>query len=126
MTAPTLVVNSEVPPGERDGRFRQVDAEDPRAAAGEPHEVGADAAPDLDQTLPLVATKVDHLGQIGKLVEPVIVELVEKRPRPDRLGGHFQIVDPLVPVGANAGGEASGIAGRIADAHRGLARLALT
>ncbi len=126
MTAPRCVVNSEVPPGERDRRFRQVDAEHPRAAAGEPHEVGANAAPDFDQTLSLVATKIDHLWQIGELVESVIVELVEKRPRPDRLGGHFQVVDPLVPVGANAGGEASGIAGRIADVHRGLARLALT
>ena len=37
-----------------------------------------------------------------QLVEPVLVEIVEELARTDRLFGHLQVVDPLVPVAVSS------------------------
>ncbi len=81
-----------------DRGLRQVDAGDARAALGEPHQIGADAAAHFEHLLPAERRKVDQLRQVMELVEAVVIEIIEKRFRADRVVGHFEIVNTVVPV----------------------------
>ncbi len=91
----------EVAAREIDRRRREIDAGDAGAAAREAHEIGADAAADFEQFLIAEAVEVDQARQVMQLVEPIVVEVVEELARADRLRGHLQIVDALVPVVLN-------------------------
>ena len=97
--------------------LRQIDADDTGAASREPGEIGADAAPDLEQALAGVAVESDRPRQVGELVEAVVVEIVEELERPDRMLRHLEIVDAGVPVGTHMAAEIrplrAGNAGRI-------------
>ena len=102
-------VQLEVLPGQVDGRLRQVDAGDARPAPGEPREVGADAAADLEHALAGKAVEVDQPRQVVQLVEAVVVEIVEELARAHRVGGHLEIVDARVPVGGDVGGSGGAV-----------------
>ena len=91
-------VQQEILARKIDRRRREVDAGDPGAAAREAHQIGADAAADLEQPLAAKPGKVDQLRQVTELVEAVLVEVVEERQGADRLVGHLQVVDAMVPV----------------------------
>ena len=57
--------------------------------------------PDFEQPLAAEGVEVHQLRQVVQLVEPIVVEIVEELPGADRLVGHLQIVDALVPVALN-------------------------
>ena len=94
-------VQLEILRGQVDGCLRQVHAGDPRAASREPHQVGADAAAGFEHRLPAEAAEIDELRQVVQFVEAVVVQIVEEFQRADRLVGHFEIVNPRVPVALN-------------------------
>src|SRR5689334_6956160 len=81
-----------------DGRLRQVDPGHARATLRETHQVGADPASDFEQFPVLERREVHQLRQVMQLVEAIVVEVVEKRFAADRLAGHFEIVNAMVPV----------------------------
>ena len=92
----------EIRTGQAPGCLREIDADHRRTAAGEADEIGANAATDLEDATSGVAREVDERWQIGELVESIFVEIGEELARTHRRGGHLQIVDPTVPVLANA------------------------
>ena len=47
---------------------------------------------------PLNPEKSTSFGEVVQLVEAVVVEIIEKRFRADRVVGHFEIVNTVVPV----------------------------
>ena len=79
----------------------EVDAGHDRATAGEPRQIGADAASHLEQAPAGEAGEVDELGQVAQLVEAVVVEVGEELAAAHRVRGHLEIVDALVPVAAD-------------------------
>ena len=99
------VVKVEVATREGYGAVGEVDAGHTGAAASEAHHVGTDSATDFQDLSVTIATEVDRDGEVAKLVEAVIVERVEEGEGPDRLVGYGDVMDPLVPVVANAGGQ---------------------
>jgi hypothetical protein len=97
-------VQLEILPCQVDGRRGQIDAGDTRAAPREPHQVGPDAAADLEDALARKAVEVHEQGQVVQLVEAVVLEIVEEFSRSHRVGGHLEVVDARVPVRGDVGG----------------------
>src|SRR5262245_66234549 len=87
--------------GEADGGLRQIDAGHARTTASKAQQVSADAAAHFEQALAPERREIDQLWQVAQLVEPILVEIVEKRFRSDRLVGHLQFVNALSPVALN-------------------------
>ena len=93
----------EVLPRQRDRRRRQVDAGDDGAALGEPDEIGAGAAADVEHAAAAIPVEVDQPQQVVQLLEVVLVEIGEEPRRPDRVRRDLEIVNVLVPVVADVG-----------------------
>ena len=72
-------------PGQVDGRRGEVDAGHDRAALGEPRQVDAGAAADLENRSPAIAVKVDEPKQVMQLLEMILVEIVEEPARAYRV-----------------------------------------
>ena len=64
----------------------------------EAHQIGANAATNLEHALAGEAREVHDLREIVELVEAVGVEIVEEGARADRLTRHLEIVDAVIPV----------------------------
>ncbi len=86
---------------ERDRLRGEVDTGHLRAAPCEANQVGANATTDLQESLVREPAEIDQRREIAQLVEPVVVEVIEKLQRTDRRVGHLQIVDTLVPIGGD-------------------------
>ena len=69
-----------------------------RAAAGEPREVHAGAAADLEHRAAAIAVEVDEPQQMVQLFEVVLIEIVEEPARADRMLRDLEIVDVPLPV----------------------------
>ena len=54
--------------------------------------------PTSKQALPSKAGEIDQLRQVVQLVEAIVIQVVEKRLGADRMTGHLQVVDAVVPV----------------------------
>ena len=93
----------EVLARQRDRRRGQIDAGDERAASGEPDEIGAGAAADVEHALAAIAVEVDQPQQMVQLLEVVLIEVGEEPRRADRMRRDLEIVDVLVPVVADVG-----------------------
>ena len=68
------------------------------AALGEPREVDAGAAADFENRSAAIAVEVDEPEQVMELFEMILVEIVEKAARADRMPRDLEIVNVLVPV----------------------------
>src|SRR4029453_3390677 len=86
-------------------RFREADRGrgqiNPRhacASTGEPRQVHASAAPDLEDRAAAVAFEVHEPEQVMELFEMVLIEVVEESARADRVPRDLEIVYVPVPV----------------------------
>src|SRR3954468_5387632 len=82
----------EIGPGEVDGRRGEIDASDRGAALREPGQVDAGAAADFENRSAAVAVKGHEPQQMMELFKMILVEVVEKAARPDRMTGDLEIV----------------------------------
>src|SRR5262249_8763430 len=98
----------EVGAGQLDRRGGKIDTGDAGAAAGEPRQVDAGAAADFENQSTAIAVKSDESEQVVQLLEVVLVEVVEKTARADRMAGDVEIVDVMVPVVAYRVGRGHG------------------
>ena len=91
----------EVGACEIDRRAGNVDPGDVGAALRKPGEVDAGAAPDLENAAASVSVKADETRQVMKLLEVILIEVVEESARPDGMTRDLEIVDVLIPVRPN-------------------------
>jgi hypothetical protein len=93
----------EIRARERDRALRDIDAGDPGASPGEPHEIDARAAADVEHTPPRQIVEGDEAQQVMQLVEVVLVEVVEEPGRAGRMPRDREIVNMVVPVRPHGG-----------------------
>ena len=98
LEAPREPSLGEVGPGEGDSRFREIDAAHLGAASRKPHEVHAGAAADFEHRTAGPAVEVHEPQQMVKLLEMVLIEVVEKATRADRMLRDLEIVNMPFPV----------------------------
>jgi len=91
----------KIRPSEPDGRRSDIDSEGPRPTAGESRKIDTRTAADLEHGAPTVAAEVDQPGQMVKLLEMVLLKIIEEAPRSDRVPRDIEIVDVSLPVAAN-------------------------
>ena len=78
------------------------------AALGEPREIDAGAAADFENRSAAVAVKVHEPQQVMELFEMILIEIVEKPARADRMPRDLEIVNVPVPVRADLVGRCHG------------------
>ena len=91
----------EVGACEIDRRAGNVDPGNIGAALRKPGQVDASATPDLENAAPSVTVKADETRQVMKLLEVILIEVVEESARPDGMTRDLEIVDVLIPVRPN-------------------------
>ena len=87
--------------GERDRRLGEIDTGHLGAAPGKPREIHAGAAADLEHRAAAPAAKIDEPKQVVKLLEMILIEVVEEAARSDRMPGDLEVVDVPFPVFAH-------------------------
>ena len=80
----------------------QVDTCHPCASHGEPGQVHAGAAPDLENRAAAIAFEVHEPEQVVELFEVVLIEVVKKSTRPDRVTRDLEVVNVPFPVLADS------------------------
>src|SRR5438876_210639 len=91
----------EVGACEIDRRTGNIDPGDVGAALRKPGDVDAGATPDLENAAPPVSVKADETRQVMKLLEVILIEVVEESARADRMPRDLEIVNMLIPVRSN-------------------------
>ena len=82
---------------------RTAHAGDVRASFGEPDQIRAGAAPDVEHALSAVAIEVDEPREVVQLLEVVLIEFGEELFRAWNAGTDIKIVDMTVPVVSDGG-----------------------
>ena len=91
----------EIGTSERDGRVRQVDAGDVGASFREPRQVDSGPASHFENVFPPAAVEWHELEQMMELLEMIVIEVVEEAARSNRMFRDLEIVNVMVPVGAD-------------------------
>lgn len=86
---------------EVDSRDRDVDARHVRTATSKPRQVDAGATPDFEDRAPEVAAEVHQPKEVVQFLEVILIQIVEKAARSDRMIGNLEIVDVPLPVAAD-------------------------
>jgi hypothetical protein len=87
---------------EIDGGRGQVDTRHQCASPGEPGQVHAGTAPDLENRAAAIAFEVHEPEQVVELFEVVLIEVVKESTRPDRVTRDLEVVNVPFPVLADS------------------------
>ena len=78
------------------------------AAAGEAGQIDRRAAADFEHRSAAVAVEIHEPEQMVELLEMILIEIVEKPARADRMPRDLEIVNVLIPVRADVVGRCHG------------------